>query len=100
MPASPGSVPVAEGGRAAANQRPSGDHDSAERTGKSLSFRSDPPTGETRWIVPWPFWNHGKYPAGERTNAICRPSGDQLGSKSVAGSVVKRWISEDPVILR
>ncbi len=62
MPAAPGSVSVAEGRRAAANQRPSGDHESVERTGKSLSFRFEPPTGETEWIVPWPLFNHGKYP--------------------------------------
>src|ERR1043166_2691203 len=100
MPVSPGWVSVAERWRPVASQRPSGDHESVDSAGKSLSFRSDPPTGETRWIVPGQSEaraiGEAAHSGGKRTKAIWRPSGDQLGNRSSAGSVVNRRTSSDP----
>src|SRR5207253_2629088 len=64
---------------------PSGDHDGlAHAAEKSAIFCSCPPNGEIRYI-PLPFF----------TKAICFPSGDQAGERSVA--VV--WVSWRAVAL-
>jgi hypothetical protein len=94
MRCSSGVVPDGGPARAAAIHRPSGDQDRvAARTRTSLSFRSGPPRGETRWMVP----GTAEPGRGERTNAMRRPSGDQAGPQSTAGSVVTRRSSEAPI---
>jgi hypothetical protein len=77
---------------AAARKLPSGDHDSWPVAGKSSSRRSALPRAEARWIargrLQWP-----------RRNAIRAPSGDQAGSVSSLGSVIRGRASASPTTM-
>lgn len=70
--------------------RSSRGRDVAAIGGRSLSFRSAPPSADITYTCPALSCDR------PRTNAISWPSGDQLGFASGAGSVVSRRTTPDP----